>query len=760
MKLWRPALPVLSQGVEENRMTDNASPRAHADLALAVYLEPHIEGRRVLLLGNAEGELADRLDRLAARLEIIDPGTREPSRGEVPELPFDDASFDLVLVCDAASLPEPTGEAVRELARVLAQRGLLALVQASQPRRRRRGPPTQVWLEKLLGAEFRNVRVLAQAELAVSALGELERAASEEFSIDSSLVRELAREPERLIGLASESRLPGEPRVWVELPDAGEGGERSDPALLEELRRAEDEAREALHRESDSLRKLESERKARLEAEQLAERARLFERKLLAAEADYDDAVARVRYFESAIGEHEAAAGHDRERREAAERELAHARRELTSAQERTTRFERERDHAKAELDAVRGELEELEQRLIDLGKHVITLEHDKKHQEETARDLLEELRRLEQDKLATVEHDARVAELEAERERAVTRALEAEVAREAAQMRADELRAALEEQSARALPEAPHAGAGFAAEARDEASRLVLEEQQAEVVALEAQLDRLRGECSGLRLRLNEAELALEAVSSPGQQLAQATREIEELRLRLAHSEAAYHALREASPSARRSEVEPADVERTRKLEQQLAAADQRLFELTRELEEADRFAELHAEDVDRFSALEGELAQTRERLEDLGDELRTSDDELHTARGELEAIQRDLERARFDAQRSAGEAAARLELAERHEAERDAARAALAEARGILSQLASRVGADENDPPSIVQAILARDDAFAPERERVLGELREELEQRDRRIEQLERFLRDAREAERPQPNDTPEH
>ena len=431
-------------------MTDNVSPRVHADLALAVYLEPHAEGRRVLLLGEAEGALADRFDGLASQLEIIDPGAREPSRGEVPELPFEDRSFDLVLVCDVAALPEPRGQALRELRRVLSRTGLLAVVHPQGSHRRRRGGPPHVWLEKLLSAEFRNVRLLAQSPLSVYALGEIARRAGEEISVDSSLTRAHEAEPERLLGLASESRIATESRVWIEVPAAPSSGsdEGAQSALFEELRRAEDEAREALHRESDLLRQLEIERKARSEAEHLAERARLFERKLLAAEADYDDAVARVRYFESAIGEREAAVVHDRERREAAERELGHAKGDLASARERLQRLESERDAAKADYETLVHERDDLEQRLTELGQQLLGLERDKKHHEQVARDLLEELRRLERDKTTSVEHDARVAELEAERERAVQRALEAEVAREAAQMRADELRAELSELS------------------------------------------------------------------------------------------------------------------------------------------------------------------------------------------------------------------------------------------------------------------------------------------------------------------------
>jgi SAM-dependent methyltransferase len=712
----------------------------------------------VLLLGEAQGVLADRFDRVATHLEIIDPVTREPSRGEVPELPFDDASFDLVLVCDVAALPDPTAGALRELHRVLEPGGLLALASdadSAASKRKRRGPPVQTQLEQLLAAEFRNVRVLAQAPLAGYAVGDLERRRGEEFTIDSTLVEGERGEPGRIIGLASDARFPVEPRLWIELParEEAEPEERPQPGLIEELRRAEDEAREALHRESDLLRKLELERRARQEAEQQVERARSFERKLLAAEADYDDAVARVRYFESAAAEHEANVRHDRERREASERELAHVKGELAGAADKLTRSENERLAARTEYEESARELSELEQRLVELGKQVLTLEQDKKQHEETARDLLEELRRLEHDKTAAVEHDARVAELEAERERAVQRALEAEVAREAAQMRSDELRSELEELSAQRAQQHEKT----ARESQPDPAQVrgaELAGNELELARARNDAARQRGECQGLRLRLNEAELALATLSTPIEvkleSSHQQSKELAELRLRLATTEAALHAIREAPahnmhirPRFAESEADArAALERAQQLEQQLNSADLRLSELTRELEEADRFAELHAEDAERLNSVETELENSRRRLDDLEDELRSVEEELRSARIALNSRQDDLARAQDNAERVVAEAASRLSQAERHEAERDAARAALADARAALSQLASRVGADENDHSSIMLAYAAQRDSHT-ESERAVDSLRDELSRRDARIEQLERRL-----------------
>src|SRR5687768_3603429 len=118
-------------------MRETAPSQSHADLALAIYLEPLVEDRRVLLLGDAAGSLAERLDGVCRRLDIIDPAAREPSRGPVPELPFDDAVFDVVLVLDVSALPDPRPDAVRELRRVLADDGVLGLCAHAGARKRR-----------------------------------------------------------------------------------------------------------------------------------------------------------------------------------------------------------------------------------------------------------------------------------------------------------------------------------------------------------------------------------------------------------------------------------------------------------------------------------------------------------------------------------------------------------------------------------------------------------------------------------------------
>jgi DNA repair exonuclease SbcCD ATPase subunit len=692
-------------------MTQPVAHPLHIDEALAVYLEPQAEGRRVLLLGDAEGGLGTRLGRVAERLEIIDPRSRVPSEGEVPELPFRDAVFDLVVVVDVSSLPDPRAEAVRELRRVMREDG--ALVVGTSPfegsSRKRRGSP-QSAIERLLGAEFRFVRVMGQAALAGFSFGAHDASRDEDFSVDSSLVRGLRERAQRFIGFASDVRLDLEARLWVQVPASLEEQDAAAPSseLLHELKQAEDEARSALHRESELLREVEVLRRNQAQAERSLERGKLLERKLTEIEGDYDDAVARVRFLEHDLLERDAANERGRGQHERLERSLVDAKKALADAESKRAEAEHAREQAREELVSLSEECKALEARLVEAAEASLAAGREKKHHETVARDLLEELRAREGAEHVAVEHDARVSELEAERERAVQRALEAELARESASMRADELRAQL--------------GAAL--------QSIVPERESA---------DYARGELAGLRLRVSEAETALSARvglhaprsstqsaayepanfagenTSGDDELAKARDRIDELEQRL-----------------ERTQLKAQDADRVVELEEELDRLDHRVRELTRELEEADRFAESHAEDAERIDTFDSELETARRRMDSLEDELRATQDELRAARSDADSL--------------AAEASARIELAQRREqdarTERDDARAALGEARAIWAQLAGT--STTPDFATGPQSAEPRLRAELAERDARLSEAEHELALRGQRILQLEENLR----------------
>ncbi|MFT3922690.1 MAG: methyltransferase domain-containing protein [Myxococcales bacterium] len=686
-------------------MTQPVAHTVHTDEALAVYLEPLAEGRRLLLLGEAEGTLGARLGRVAERLEIIDPSSRVPSNGEVPELPFRDGVFDLVVAVDISFLPEPRPDAVRELRRVLREDGILVL--GTSPfaggSRRRRGSP-QGGLERLLGAEFRYVRVIGQAALSGFSFGAHDAPRDEDFSVDSSLVRGLRERAQRFVGFGSDLRLDLEARLWVQVPASETEPAEQAPAapsaeLLHELNRAEDEARNALHRESELLREVESLRRAQTQAERQLERGKHLERKLTEIEGDYDDAVARVRFLEHELLERDANAGRERNQYEALERGLSEARKELADAQSKRLEAERALEAARQEVGALADECKAFEARLVEAGELSLAASRERKHHETVAKDLLEELRSRERAEHVAVEHDARVTELEAERERAVQRALEAELARESATMRADELRAQLGANLAQTIPN-------------------------------KANEDRTRGELTGLRLRAQETEVALASIarlssraaasSAPGDddELLRAKDRIDEL---------------EDYIDRMQSKVEDAD--RVVELEAELDRLEHRVRELTRELEEADRFAEAHAEDAERIDTFDAELEAARRRMDSLEDDLRATQDELRLARADADALRVETE--------------ARVELAQRREqdarSERDDARAALAEARGILASLAGSPGGSANTLGA--SAASQAEESLRSElaaRDARLVDVERELANRDQRILQLEENLR----------------
>ncbi len=527
-------------------MTDTAFGRAggrDGDLALAVFLEPLIEGRRLLVLGGLAEDIRSRVEGIADEVEVVESDALE---GEL-DLPFAGRAFDAIWLVDSAFL-NPTPDALAELKRVLARDGALVVCSslAVGAKRHQRGTAEER-LSRVLWPEFVELRLLRQTAVHGHALEEID-ASAQEIAVDTSLLAGAQIPVERIVAIASDVHFRLDSKLWVQLPGVDT---HEDASLREHL-------------------------------EQAVERARTLSLTLDAAEADLEDAFTRARSLDSQVSEKDAAAALEREHRIQAERALEQAKAEIQLERKRVATAEAERDLARTEIASVTAECTELEERLAERGAHIQMLESEQKRIETASRDLIEELRRLEHERSSSSEQDgralelegelsrasARALELEDEVSRAVSRALEAEVSREAAEMRVDELRARIVRLEAQPQP--------LQTEPATREDMTPAGEQTGE----ERDLD--RGQITGLRLRLAEAERALEHVSGY------------EVRIR----------------------------------------------SLERELEEADRFAESHADDVDRIEALEAELSRAQNRFDDVEDDLRATQDELRAARAEVEHL------------------------------------------------------------------------------------------------------------------------
>jgi hypothetical protein len=226
--------------------------------ALAVYAEPLVAGRRVVVFGEPETGVAERLTELGARTVVsVAPGE------DLSDLR--PAAFDLALVPDLGVFDD----AVLVLAavrRVVGENGA-ALVAAAA------GAIDYYELFDLVAREFVDVRMIAQVPFHGVTLAELgTEDESPAVSVDTQLVGE-AREPDVFVALASQRGASLDPYAIVGLP-APEAAAVVDTQALEAAGAllAQEQLRSAaFEAEMDTL---------RLQATQAVERAVQLEREL------------------------------------------------------------------------------------------------------------------------------------------------------------------------------------------------------------------------------------------------------------------------------------------------------------------------------------------------------------------------------------------------------------------------------------------------------------------------------------------------
>ena len=124
--------PRYSPASSEPHMSYDPILRAHADLALAVYVEDLVRNKDVLYVGSPEPRVAERLGGSAQRVDLVPPGvrargTRRGGRVRTRRWPTDDerGRWDVVLVPDLAEAGLATSERVNEARGWLKSGGVL-----------------------------------------------------------------------------------------------------------------------------------------------------------------------------------------------------------------------------------------------------------------------------------------------------------------------------------------------------------------------------------------------------------------------------------------------------------------------------------------------------------------------------------------------------------------------------------------------------------------------------------------------------------
>lgn len=767
------------------------STREHADLALAVYVEELAARRRVLFVGDAASAVPERLSSVARSVEVVSPrmrarGTRRG--GRILPRPWPSAqdahSWDLVLVPDLLWAGPPAPERIAEMAEWLTPRGVLVVGAEEQ------GDGIDYEsLHGLLRDRFDCVRMLGQAPFAGWSLVDFAPSSDEvEITFDGSLLGGAGEEPARFLALCASREVVLDPYAIVQVPFGRDsaresrGGPREEPPhrarmaeLESQLKEREEEALrirgrgETLHRELSAVRTRAEHAERRLEqvereladdarklkeagehVESLAGQLKDAQQELsLLREPPPNEDYARLETALAERGRELIELRHEIERRGVLVRdlveELTELRRTKSNEAERTPPGEPGGENwpelvARARERAVSAEaaVAEAGYRMDQLrGELALCSKKRESERDEAAREIAfaqgtarglasrlaeaEELRRAADARAALADDELsaarlRVVELEGELEE-TREELRAALTRVDGAPSAEAIRA-LEDRVAALSNEVAEREtriAAFAAE-RERALELEvdarnlarqLEHAETELETLRdashseiqslrdaaakctAELASLRGERDGLRLRLEDAEIAITATRSVARDASDGTRD-EALAAR--EREAA-----RADELGRRLTIRDAMIARLKSDMADLTVAREGLADRVRELEAASAELRESADAARRFA--EGQAESERKHAR------------------ELEGRVAELERLRVREVEQHGES-----------------RRTLAEARAILSQLASGFDSDEERPSEFVAST---------------SELGRQLRRSEARVEELEQELERLRSA-----------
>ncbi|MGE0790214.1 MAG: hypothetical protein AB7S26_31355 [Sandaracinaceae bacterium] len=616
---------------------ENSAEPDYADLAIAVYLEELATSKRVLYLGGLSPAGAERLARVADRVDYVAASARArgTARNGVTSRGWptaaDEGSWDLIVVPSLGRAGLAHQEKLSSASRWLARGGVMvAGTEASGD--------DAVGYERffeLLADAFDSVCMVGQAPFAGYSLVQFAPDGEIDVTFDGSLLVEGGESAERYLAVCAEADVSLDGYAVVQVPSWADqrapkdSGARSDEldAIAERLREREDELGTAQRR---------------------------------CAELEGDLSSARER-----LGRIEADA--DRSRREQA------------TLRERIAGLERELGDASRGGSSDDGEYRRLEEALAECGHELTAAKAELGRRATLVRDLVEELREARTappievpvsveavptsarplDALAMTDPPPTATDADA----AVARAVRAEAEKAALSFQLDEVR-----------------------------GELVLAQQRASHDAedLRRMEAALRGTVRGLNARLAEvtelyqqtqARLALVEEDRRGSEdrVQELTRQLSMLRERLEFEIARAHA-RDAE-ERERDDVEASDA----------ATADTLpLTEVSQIVETASALAAARAADdggeriaAEREGLLLGQLVKAREEASDLAIAVREARIETDAARAEVERLEAALADATSSNRAAASEHTAELE---RLSAEAERARIAEGELRARL--------------------------------------------------------------------------
>ncbi|MEO8877616.1 MAG: hypothetical protein ABI461_18625 [Polyangiaceae bacterium] len=399
--------------------------------ALCVYAQPLVEGKRIVVVGDASSRIGSMLVELGARLvHVSDTGTEgpvgvAPSRGvsfmPLPSGDFDvrDGAFDLAIIPDLSAISDRAALLAR-VRRIIGREGALLVAarnpgaSAAQTSPHAAAASIDYYeLYELISLQFESVRMIGQVPFIGVALVELGLEGEDtEVSVDAQLAGE-TEPPEFFIALASQNDVALSPYAIVQLPQVedspadvapssigaraaiAESGLRAD-ALAAQLDERNLAARELETRAAEAMAMAERIAADASRSEEKLETERTRHREQIAGyEEEVAARAARNAVLEGAFSAMEEAS-RDLERRVIA------AERALEDRAEQAASMLVELDDARAAAAAAaelngsalshEGEVAELEAHLRNRGSHVADLEREIARREQIVLDLLSQL--------------------------------------------------------------------------------------------------------------------------------------------------------------------------------------------------------------------------------------------------------------------------------------------------------------------------------------------------------------------------------